>query len=84
MPISLVVAAVLTFVLSLALLLLLLGGDSPVAARLTEIAAEPSIQSPLTGERKGPQIASLHTSCNGSGHCGRCSGWQTMAKLHAG
>jgi len=45
---GLIVAAVLTFFLSLALLLLLLGGDSAVAARLTEIAAQPSVPSPLT------------------------------------
>ena len=44
---GLIVAAVLTFFLSLALLLLLLGGDSAVAARLTEIAAQPSVPSPL-------------------------------------
>ena len=56
MPMSLVIAAVLTFVLSLALLLLLLGGSSPVAARLTEIAAEPSIQSPVARQ---PQVARI-------------------------
>ena len=43
---GLVLAVVLTFFLSLGLLLLLLGGDSPVAARLTEIAAEPAGQTP--------------------------------------
>jgi tight adherence protein C len=37
---GMIVAIVLTFVLSLALLLVLLSGNSPVAARLTEIAAE--------------------------------------------
>jgi tight adherence protein C len=46
--VPIVVAAVLTFVLSLGLLLVLLGGSSPVAERLTEIAAEPGVQSPLT------------------------------------
>ena len=57
MPISLVITAVLTFVLSLALLLLLLGGDSPVAARLTEIAAEPAVQPTMTREPKVARIA---------------------------
>ena len=36
---GMIVAIALTFILSLGLLLLLLGGKSPVAARLTEIAA---------------------------------------------
>lgn len=51
--VPIVVAAVLTFVLSLALLLLLLGGSSPVAERLTEIAAEPGVQTPLTPRKTG-------------------------------
>ena len=50
---GLIVAAVLTFFLSLALLLLLLGGDSAVAARLTEIAAQPGIPAPV----KEPSVA---------------------------
>jgi tight adherence protein C len=44
---GIVIAVVLTFLLSLGFLLLLLGGDSTVAARLTEIAAEPSAASPI-------------------------------------
>jgi tight adherence protein C len=46
--VGIIVAVVLTFALSLALLLLLLGGSSPVAERLTEIAAGPRVQPSLT------------------------------------
>ena len=44
--VGMIVAIVLTFTLSLALLLLLLGGKSPVAARLTELAAGASVAPP--------------------------------------
>jgi tight adherence protein C len=44
---GIIVAIVLTFVLSLALLLVLLSGNSPVAARLTKIAAESDVALPL-------------------------------------
>jgi tight adherence protein C len=54
---SLVIAAVLTFFLSLGILLLLLAGNSPVAARLTEIAAEPSVGTTIAKESKVSQIA---------------------------
>ena len=54
---SLVIAAVLTFFLSLGILLLLLGGNSPVAARLTEIAAEPVVGASIAKESKVPKIA---------------------------
>jgi tight adherence protein C len=46
--IGMIVAIVLTFVLSLALLLVLLGGNSPVAARLTTIAASGPIVAPTS------------------------------------
>ena len=46
---AIVLAVVLTFLLSLGLLLLLIGGDSAVAARLSQIAGEPSaVPSPVT------------------------------------
>jgi tight adherence protein C len=57
--IGIVVAIVLTFVLSLGLLLLLLSGNSPVAARLTEIAAEPSVALPPSAT--GAEVASRFT-----------------------
>jgi len=44
--VGIVVVVALTFVLSLALLLLLMSGNSPVAARLTEIAAERGAEVP--------------------------------------
>ncbi len=56
MPISLIIAAVLTFVLSLGLLLLLLGGQSTVAARLSEIAAEASGRAP-SAQPSAPRFA---------------------------
>jgi len=58
--VGIVIAAVLTFSLSLALLLLLLSGSSPVAERLTEIAAEPAAPTPLgvPRTRAGVQAAS--------------------------
>jgi len=56
MPISLIIAAVLTFVLSLGLLLLLLGGQSTVAARLSEIAAEASGRAPIA-QPSAPRFA---------------------------
>jgi tight adherence protein C len=60
--VGIVIAIVLTFVLSLGLLLLLLSGNSPVAARLTEIAAEPSVavppsQSPTAGVEVASRFA---------------------------
>ena len=58
--VGMIVAIVLTFALSLALLLLLLSGNSPVAARLTEIAAaESSVVSPPS--RSGIEVASRFT-----------------------
>jgi tight adherence protein C len=56
--VGIIVAAVLTFALSLALLLLLLSGNSPVAERLTALAAEPTVQ-PATAPRTPSNIASL-------------------------
>jgi tight adherence protein C len=57
--VGIVIVIVLTFVLSLGLLLLLLSGDSPVAARLTELVAErgPEVPSPTASE-SGVQVAS--------------------------
>jgi len=57
-----IVIAVISFVISLGLLLLLLSGDSKVAARLTEIAAEPtSIKAPSGPRVSGAQMASQIT-----------------------
>ncbi len=49
--VGMIVAIVLTFVLSLALLLVLLGGESPVAARLSEIVAAESGVLPSSSSR---------------------------------
>jgi tight adherence protein C len=54
-----IVVAIISFVLSLGLLLLLLSGNSKVAARLTEIAAEPVVRQPTVS---GTQVASRVTS----------------------
>jgi tight adherence protein C len=52
--VAIVVAVVLTFMLSLGLLLLVMGGNSPIAARLSEIASEPaSVQSSPIAPRSG-------------------------------
>jgi tight adherence protein C len=60
--IGIVVAVVLTFILSLGLLLLLLNGNSPVAARLTEIAADRTVEAPpVTRSRSGIEIVSRFT-----------------------
>ncbi len=56
MPISFIIVAVLTFFLSLGLLLLLLGGQSTVAARLSEIAAEASGRAP-SAQPSAPRFA---------------------------
>jgi tight adherence protein C len=56
---GIVVAVVLTFILSLGLLLLLLSGNSAVAARLTEIAAEPVVG--VTSSPSGAEVASRFT-----------------------
>lgn len=60
--IGIVVAVVLTFILSLGLLLLLLSGNSPVAARLTEIAADRTVEvGSVTRPRDGIEIVSRFT-----------------------
>jgi tight adherence protein C len=60
--VGIVVVIVLTFVLSLGLLLLLLSGNSPVAARLTELVAErgSEVPSPTASESR-VQVASQIT-----------------------
>jgi tight adherence protein C len=58
--IGMIVAIVLTFVLSLGLLLLLLGGNSPLAARLSEIASV-SVPDDAPTSRSGIEIASRFT-----------------------
>jgi tight adherence protein C len=52
-----IIVAILTFVLSLALLLVLLGGRSPLADRLTEIASVPEVAAP----RSNIEVASRFT-----------------------
>jgi tight adherence protein C len=60
--VGIIVAVVLTFVLSLGLLLLLLSENSPVAARLTEIAADRTPDAPsLTASEAGVEMASQVT-----------------------
>jgi tight adherence protein C len=54
-----IVIAVVAFVLSLGLLLLLLGGNTRVASRLTEIAAEPAV--PPASKISGIDVASRFT-----------------------
>ncbi len=57
--VGMIVAIVLTFALSLALLLMLLGGKSPVSARLTELSAtEASVVTPTAS---GIEVASRFT-----------------------
>ena len=80
--VGIVVVVALTFVLSLALLLLLLSGNSPVAARLTELAAERGAELPSPTPRR---LASRwHLGCaTGSRHCAEWWGWQTMVRWPA-
>ena len=60
--VGIVVVVALTFVLSLALLLLLLSGNSPVAARLTEIAADRAAEVPSPApSTTGVEVASRLT-----------------------
>ena len=77
--VGMIVAIVLTFTLSLALLLLLLGGKSPVAARLTELAPANQVAPPAPS---GIDVASRITS--GLRRCARCLGWQTTLKWRRG
>ncbi len=57
--VGMIIAVLLTFVLSLALLLLLLSERSPLAARLTAIAAQPA--EPRAPAKSGIEVASRFT-----------------------
>jgi len=78
--ISMVIAIALTFVLSLALLLLLLSARSPVADRLAEIASPE-----VGGAAQSPSGSTWHPgSRSGLRHCESSLGFPMMAMCRKG